>query len=482
LSRTKQTNQKIDLMALAIADPVAWMEHCFWVQAPLSPETGEVLPPGPIRFKEFQRELLQIALSRSGSVFNFQTIVWSSPKKTGKTLVAAAVTLWYAFLFPGSEIILLANDGRQATDRVFQAVVNSLELNPIVQARITQSEVVLPNGSKIYPLPVNAPGAAGANPAMTVFTEVWAYTTPNKKSLWVELTPPPTVPHAIRWVESYAGYLGQGSVLETLYNEAKSSGLVVKTRSPELAGKVMVSPAGKLLYYYDCGEEALTRFGWQKPEYYESQRRHLPEHEFARIHLNQWVSPSAMALPIAWLNACVIPDSEAESLVAPRGKEVVIGVDAGFARATFAIVGVSPVGEGKYLVRFVHVMDPRSQRVDFSEAENLLRDLTDRYPVIEIAYDPYQLHYMAQNLARDYKAYVRSFPQQSRSLADSFLYSLFRLRAILIPESLLPIIERQYKSTGWDPKANRFTVVDQGHNDVIVAMAMAAYRASRYML
>jgi len=475
--------QKTDLTALAITDPVSWMEYCFWVPSPLSPETGEVLPPGPIRFKEFQRELLRIALSRTGPVFNFQTIVWSSPKKTGKTLVAAAVTLWYAYLFPGSEIVLLANDGRQATDRVFQAVARSLELNPIVQARITQSEIVFPNNSRIYPLPVNAPGAAGANPALTVFTEVWAYTTPNKKSLWVELTPPPTVPHAIRWVESYAGYLGQGSVLESLYNEARSSGLVVETRSPELAGRVMVSPPGKLLYYYDWGEEALTRFGWQKPEYYESQRRHLPEHEFARVHLNTWVSPSAMALPVAWMNACFIPDDEAERLIGPREKEVVIGVDAGFARATFAIVGVSPVGEGKYVVRFAHVMDPRAGAVDFSAAENLLRDMSDRYPVIEISYDPYQLHYMAQNLARDYKAYVRPFAQQSRALADSFLYSLFRLRAILIPESLRHIIEPQYQNTGWDPKANRFTVISQGgHNDVIVAMAMAAYRASQYML
>jgi len=193
--------QKVDLTALAIADPVSWMEYCFWVPSPLSPETGEVLPPGPIRFKEFQRELLRIALSRTGSVFNFQTIVWSSPKKTGKTLVAAAVTLWYAYLFPNSEIVLLANDGRQATDRVFQAVARSLELNPVVQARTTQSEIVFPNNSRIYPLPVNAPGAAGANPALTVFTEVWAYTTPNKKSLWVELTPPPL--HRLRSDRGY---------------------------------------------------------------------------------------------------------------------------------------------------------------------------------------------------------------------------------------------------------------------------------------
>jgi hypothetical protein len=90
---------------------------------------------------------------------------------------------------------------------------------------------------------------------------------------------------------------------------------------------------------------------------------------------------------------------------------------------------------------------------------------------------------MAQNLARDYKAYVRPFAQQSRALADSFLYSLFRLRAILVPESLRHIIGPQYQNTGWDPKANRFTVIGQGgHNDVMVAMAMAAYRASQYML
>lgn len=57
----------------------------------------------------------------------------------------------------------------------------------------------------------------------------------------------------------------------------------------------------------------------------------------------------------------------------------------------------------------------------------VLRRLAKEYNVIEVAYDPYQLHDLATRLAKEYVAWFRPFSQMhDRLVADSGLKVLIR--------------------------------------------------------
>lgn len=419
--------------------------------------------------------MLRAALVRdSRGRLAYQTIVWSAPKKTGKTTIAAAVALWVAVCYPNSEVILLANDGAQAHDRAFAAIRTSLQLHdPLPPTRILSDRVVLPNGSVIRPHPCDAEGIAGANPRLTVITEAWAYTSRQKMRLWAETTPPPNLFDALRFVESYAGIRGANSVLEQLWDTAQK-GERVEPLSSQYDTTVMVNREASLFYFYDHGIPAMRRLPWQTKDYYAVQSNILAPDEFNRIHMNEWISSAPSALQDAWLYRCVTDELPPDTL------PIVVGVDAGVVRSNFALVAVTVADQNGKL----HVVDavrwePRGAPLDFSAIQQFIVSLCKSRPVIEIAYDPYQLHQMMTDLLRSHVAYTRPFPQQLRGVADGNLVRLLQLGRITIHRSLIGQFAEHSAHTAYDPRARRFVAV-RGPNDLIVALSMAAYRAFYY--
>lgn len=470
-----------DELGLAIADPVSWIERHFWLKAPLDPETGRLLPPGPIRLLPFQEALLRAALEwdAENGRFRWQTVVWSTPKKTGKTTIAAAVTLWYAFVFPGSEVVLLANDGKQASDRVFEAVRSSLELHPVGGARVLKSEIRMGNDATIAPMPVDAAGASGANPALTVFTELWAYTSAQKERLWAELTPPPTVPNALRWVESYAGFIRGGSVLEVqLYDKCRRSRHRLKVPGAE-DHLVMVDLDGRIFYYYDHGPAAMHRFGWQTDDYFRSQRATLSPSDFDRFHLNEWVGRGGDLLAPEWFASCIVDDSELERVA---GKPIVVGVDVGLVRAGYAIVGVTRYDDLRYIVTDAIVFNPDYGTVDLVNAFDTIVSICKTNRVIEVTYDPYQFEADAQRLRRDFIAFAEPFSQRVRGVADASLRSAFQSGVVLIPRKYEHLFYPQYLATVFDTERKRFVPSGRSRIDLIVALSMALARARYYAI
>lgn len=469
-----------DGIVAAVLDPVGWIERNFWLRTPLDPETGELLGPGPLRLLPFQRGLLRAALEwdAENGRFRWQTIVWSTPKKTGKTTIAAAVTLWYAFVFPGSEVILLANDGRQASDRVFAAIRQSLELHPVGGARVLKSEIRFGNGTVIFPMPVDAAGASGANPALTVFTEVWAYTTPQKHQLWSELTPPPTVPNALRWVESYSGITGTGSVLELLYKKCTETREFL--RIPDAPGHtVMVDRGGRIFYYYDHGLPAMHRFGWQTDEYFTAQRATLPPSDFERFHLNEWVARGGDHLAPEWFANCIVDDALLDEVA---DRPIVLGVDVGIVRAGYAVVGVTKYDATRYIVTDALLFLPGGFNVNLPSALDAIVSICKSRAVVEVAYDPYQFESDAQRLRQNFIAFANPFQQRSRGIADAGLVSAFQSNSILIPRKYEHLFYPQYSNVIWSSERRHFVPVRQGRIDLIVALSMALARSRYYSL
>src|SRR5690606_819097 len=211
--------------------PSEWIERYFYVHDPRDPITGEFLSPGPIRLSDHQRRIIDEALSkREDGKFKYSLVIYSAPKKSGKSALASAIALYMAYSRPYSNIYCLANDGKQSSDRIYEPIRRCLTLHktlngPLSKESPNKTDVVLSNNTKIEAIPCDAAGEAGSQPLLSVFSEVWGWTSDVKKTLWSEMSVPPTLQgYALQWVESYAGEKGKSVILEHLYNLAVKEG------------------------------------------------------------------------------------------------------------------------------------------------------------------------------------------------------------------------------------------------------------------
>jgi phage terminase large subunit-like protein len=152
-----------------------------WARAKWA-EQNIILSNGkPIAWEKHQRKILDhgFRVDAEGKL-KYSIIVYSCPKKGGKTTVGDTTILWFAFeLAPGTEIILAANDLEQSTSRAFKEAKKMIERNPRLRSRVssmTAREIVLVNGTSIKAIPNDASGEAGSNHSLVHFDELWGYT------------------------------------------------------------------------------------------------------------------------------------------------------------------------------------------------------------------------------------------------------------------------------------------------------------------
>src|SRR5439155_8631643 len=149
----------------------------------------------------------------------YPELVFSAPKKSGKTTLAAMVVIYVIVVLGGpfAEAYCVANDLEQAQGRVFQAIARIIEASPLLRdtARSTGGRVEFTStGAMIVALASDYASAAGANPTITVFDELWAYTSERSRRLWDEMVPPPTRMITTRLTVTYAGFEGESELLE----------------------------------------------------------------------------------------------------------------------------------------------------------------------------------------------------------------------------------------------------------------------------
>lgn len=386
--------------------------------------------------------------------FKYSTIVYSCPKKSGKTRIAAMVASWLAsYSLPYSEIYCLANDGKQSSDRVLRAIHRGVTLAKGGKSRGGKSgsvmrrweqvklKVELPGGQFIEAIPVDPEGEAGSQPTGTFFSELWGYgaAIKAKEKLWTELTIPPTRwGRAIRWVESYAGNEGESMILWNLYlqgvdeKEHPQGKAVRHSDFPELP--VYTNERANLFCYWDHE----PRMVWQVPEYYQAEAAALPESEFRRVHRNEWVAPLEQAIPIdRW-------DQLMEKLpTVGKDEPIVLGVDLSVSGDYSALVVVSKHPDKKsnrtVAIRGVYIWEPQAgQKIDYLTTimpaiRRLVRnkDGSMNYNVICITYDEYQAHLMSVELTNELGVWWSQFSQgkgtpqhPGRPVADKMLFDL----------------------------------------------------------
>ncbi len=414
----------------------------------------------PIRLMRHQKAVLRYALTRDDDGrLPYSTIIYSAPKKSGKTAVAGAVTRWAAETWGRfGEVLCVGNDAKQAQERAYRQACTSIELTPGYNPGrqtlpdrwrvLSRESRCLATGSIVKAIATDYRGEAGANPILVVWTELWGFIHTSDLRFWAEMAPSPTRPDSVQLIETYAGYEGESELLYGQYENIVLEGRQLTAgelgdpgafaEAPEAGDLVpcYVNERARAFAYWDSGEVA-RRMPWQMGEagarYYATEAGRQTASQMTRLHNNEWVSAESAFIPIEWWDAAKDP------LPLEPGDKIpaVIAIDAAVSGDCFGLVlmTLDPRHAGDppgLVVRLVHKWDPPpGGAIDFAGPELAIRELSAAYNIVEVAYDPYQLHDFATRLMKAGVAWFRPFGQvQERLTSDKALYDLLSHRRI----------------------------------------------------
>jgi phage terminase large subunit-like protein len=394
--------------------------------------------------------------------------VYSAPKKSGKTTFAAIIIIAVVMLFGGSypEAFALANDQEQAQSRVFEFIKRIILASPLLkgEAQITQFKIAFPTlHATIQAIASDAGSAAGANPVISCFDELWGYTSERSRRLWDEMTPPPTRKVSCRLTVSYAGFEGESVLLEELYRRG--------LRQP-LIGDDLYAGEGVLMFW---SHKPIAP--WQDEAWLVDMRRQRAS-VYQRHVLNQFASSSSQFVDLGKWDACVRPDLTPTH--ADLFTEAFVGIDASYKHDSAAIC-VTTFDKNTQMVRLLNhkVFQPSPDApLDFElTIEAYLLDLKRRFQLRLVRYDPYQMVATAQRLAKA-GVPIEEFPQSSPNLtaASQNLFDLIQSQAlVLYPDADMRLaVSRAVAIEG--PRGWRIGKEKSAFKiDVIVALAMAVH-------
>jgi phage terminase large subunit-like protein len=466
---------RADKQHYPVQSPTDWIQSQFYI-----PE--RIDEPNPaMQLAPYQVAALNEAYRTDAEgKFVYSVVIWSDIKKSAKSSIAAAVLLERARRLNYGSIKIVANDLKQADSRVAFYARRALELNKSFsdwKVKPSGYSVTTPDRTVIEAIPVDPKGEAGGNDDLIIFSELWAANQTAAQRMWTEMTLSPTkYGYSQRWVETYAGFSGESPLLEQLYETGVKQGRLLDVGIPGL--ELYANDTARLL----CLWNTEPRLPWQTSEYYAQEAAILTPGEFERVHRNQWATSESTFVPYEWWAAC-----EDEMPHFDVAAPVVCGMDAGVSSDTFALVGVSRI-EDKTYVRFCRVWKPPKQgKIDFGEIDDFIRDeLVKTYNVVQIAYDPHQLHDMATRLRKDAVTWMYEFKQANPRLnADKALYDVIRDRKIIHsgdPTLTEHIRNANSKSTGDIDKLRIVKRAEHLKIDAAVALSMANSEARRLAL
>jgi len=383
-----------------------------------------------------------------------------------KTGAAAAVSIAEALLGPGTDVYAVAADLDQAR-LLAEAIEGQRRRNPaLARALIRRTAdlyVTASGGSKIRILSSDAPSAFGLAVDCQRIRVI-----ADELTMW----PRPDLYH---------------SMITMLPKVADSQMIIISNAgvSPGQSWQWAVREAARQHGYLFSAEGTIA--SWIRPEQLAQVEASVPPPVFERFYKNRWTEETGTFVSMEMWDACC--DPALPSLVDDRSW-VVMGVDAAVTGDCFGVVAVTrdPNRPADAIaVRDVRVWTPPvGGSIDFTGPWSYLMDFTRAHRVIQIAYDPYQLHDFMTRFQRERGVWCREFGQQAeRSAGDSGLFQLIRGRRLRHNGD--PILREHIGNCGFKVAANEDTkarLVKRGAGkiDLAVSLSMGSAECLRLIL
>lgn len=195
--------------------------------------------------------------------------------------------------------------------------------------------------------------------------------------------------------------------------------------------------------------------------------------------------------PLRFLDSLIWWDN-CHTALPPLGREpMTLAMDAGVSNDSFGVVGVTrhpdPVRRDTDIaVRYVGVWYPQGDKLDFGAPEAAIRQLCQAFNVVQIAYDPYQLHDMATRLQNEGVAWCKEFNQGAARLeADKQLLDLILRQGVAHDGNPELRKHLDHADRKMDSDHRRLRIVKRHERqkvDLAVALSMAAAECLRLNL
>jgi hypothetical protein len=315
--------------------------------------------------------------------------------------------------------------------------------------------------------------------------------------MWSEMTLSPTkAGQSFRWVESYAGFSGESELLYSLYELGVKNGqmlwpdkLYAVTDGTPTPLELFVNPEAKML----CLWNTQPRCPWQTRAYYSSEAQILPPNQFLRMHRNQWVTSSETFVPASWWDACN-RSSEWPTIDQVR-HPMVVALDAGVSSDNFGLLMACrhPEFHNDVMVVYSQKWQPKQGgTIDFTGTEAnpgpelVLKKLIKEYNVVQVCYDPYQMHSLCTRLSQEGLAWFKAFNQGSdRLIADSQVRDLIRDKRIWHRGEVDLREHVQNADAKIDTEDTKIRIVKRAEKlkiDLLICLSMASHEVLRLNL
>jgi phage terminase large subunit-like protein len=438
-----------------------------------------------IILEDHQKRILRHVFTRDAAGrFPYQTVVWSEPKKSGKSELGGLVSYWVVKEEgPYAEAYHVANDLEQSKGRGFLAVARAAKRFRPVKVQV--DKILLPDGGMIQALPCDYAGSAGANPTITCWDELWGYTSEDSRRLFEELAPVPTRRNSLRFITTYAGHVGESGLLEELYARGLECPPVPTLEDIDNGDGQPACRAGDGLFFFWSHK---PRMPWQTPAYY-GQQRNAPGFRpttYLRLHENRWQQAESAFVDLSDWDACVgfVPDLAVDEPL------LVVAVDAGLRHDAFAISVVSRHPrrrEDGVAIRSCKVWEPvRGQDIDFGQPFEWLADFAREHHIVKVVYDEWQMADWASRFQVATGIWCEAFSQAGdRARADTLLYELVKSRRLLHDGSATlrqHVQNAAFRVSGQEERGRLVKARPGRRIDALVATSMGCWECLRLTL
>ncbi len=248
----------------------------FWIRGSYDPIKDIDAPRGPLMLLDHQRRILGHCLTPDeNGQLPYTTIIYSCPKKSGKTTIGAAVGAWFTEQsVDNTTSFCLAGDYEHAMGRMFDDLrFDAQHLRPgFLKGKLSKMPrkdlLTYHDGKNIQALAQEYKSASGSRHALTLWDELWTYVSDTSRRMWVEMTPIkiPGVPVSLRFVATYAGFEGESDLLWDLYDKIINEGTPVSGLEDiqHDSGEPVCYSNGRMFAYWDSAH----RMPWQTEDYY----------------------------------------------------------------------------------------------------------------------------------------------------------------------------------------------------------------------